>query len=148
VGAHNELTIEGLTELREALRRLPEELSTEAGAIVQAHAEDAFRQMDAKYAEHEWTGNLRRGLSMTMETAYLRFGARAVVRNRAPHAYWAEHGTQMRETLGRKSVKAGVSRGAMPPLQIFIPIAMRVRRRMVAALIALVRRAGLIVTET
>jgi hypothetical protein len=142
MGAHNELSIAGLTELREALRKLPADLANEGGVIVQAHAEDAMRRMDAKYAEHEWTGNLRDSLSMTMETAYLRFGARAVVRNRAPHAYWAEHGTQIRKTT------KGVSRGAMPPLKIFIPIAQQVRRVMVRALVALVQRAGLVVSDT
>jgi hypothetical protein len=129
MGAHNELTIEGLAELRAALRALPAHLGAHANDIVQTHAEEAFRQMDAKYAEHEWTGNLRRGLSMTMETGYLRFGARAIIKNRAPHAWWAEHGTQIRKT-GK-----GISRGAMPPIHAFIPIAQRARRRMVAVLI-------------
>lgn len=142
MGAHNELTIQGLTELREALRKLPAQLSDEAGAIVFAHAQAAYQEMDAKYAQHEWTGNLRRGLSLTREDAYLRFGARAVLRNRAPHAYWAEHGTQIRRTT------KGVSRGAMTPLHIFIPIAQRHRRIMVSALIHLVERAGLSVVAT
>jgi hypothetical protein len=110
--------------------------------IVQAHAEDALRQMDAKYAQHEWTGHLRGGLTLTMETAHLRFGARAVIKNRAPHAWWAEHGTQIRRT------KEGVNRGAMPPIHVFVPIAMRGRRRMVEALKGLVRRAGLVVSDT
>jgi len=142
-----EIAINGLEELRAALRNLPQELTNEAGVIVQAQAEAAMREMDLKYAEHEWTGALRRGLIMTRDFTQTRFGVRWIVRNRAPHAYWAEYGTEMRETIGRKSVRAGVSRGRMAPLKIFIPIAMRRRRLMVAALTALLRRVGLIVTE-
>jgi len=142
VGVHNELKINGLTELRAALLKLPAELSTRAGEIVLAHAEDAARQMDAKYAEHEWTGTLRRSLSVTNENNFLRFGARAVVKNRAPHAYWAEHGTQIRKTA------KGVTRGAMPPLKIFIPIAQRVRRTMEHVLIRFVEGYGIRVSNT
>jgi hypothetical protein len=139
VGAHNELRLEGLTELRAALKRLPGELVAEAQAIVVAHAEDARRQMDAKYAAHEWTGNLRRGLSLSVEVS--QFGVVATLKNRAPHAYWAEHGTQLRRT------SQGVSRGAMPPIHVFIPIASQVRRRLEAALTHLVERAGLVVGQ-
>jgi hypothetical protein len=142
MGAHNELKIDGLKELRAALLQLPAELSDRAGEIVLAHAEDAYRQMDAKYAEHDWTGNLRKGLSVTNESNYLRFGARAVIKNRAPHAYWAEHGTQIRKT------SQGVTRGAMPPLHIFIPIAQRVRRTMFQVLIRFVEGYGIKVSNT
>ena len=139
MGAHNELRLEGLAELRAALKRLPRELVAEAQAIVVSHAEDARRQMDARYAQHEWTGNLRRGLTLSVEVS--QFGVVAVLRNRAPHAYWAENGTQIRRT------SKGVSRGAMPPIRVFIPIAMQMRRRLEAALTHLVERAGLVVSS-
>jgi hypothetical protein len=142
MGAHNALTIEGLDELRAALRRLPEELAAEAGGIVLTAATDAASAMDAQYAAHEWTGNLRRGLSVTREEATQRYGARAVVKNRAPHAWWAENGTQIRRT------SKGVNRGAMPPIHVFVPTAIKYRRAMVEQLKALVRRAGLVVSDT
>jgi hypothetical protein len=142
MAAHNALTIEGLTELRAALRTLPEHLATRAGEIVLTHAQEAAQRMDAQYAQHDWTGNLRRSLSVTSENNYLRFGARAVVRNRAPHAWWAEHGTQLRKD------KHGVNRGAMPPLKIFIPIAEATRRQMYSVLIRMVENAGIKITKT
>ena len=142
MGAHNELTIEGLDELRAALRQLPEALSQEAGGIVLTAATGAAAAMDAQYAQHEWTGNLRHGLSVTRDDAYIRYGARAVVKNRAPHAWWAENGTQIRRT------SKGVNRGAMPPIHVFVPTAIKWRRAMVEQLKALVRRAGLVVSDT
>jgi len=104
--------------------------------------------MSGQYANHIGpTGNLARGLSVTNEPGALRYGTRAVVRNRAPHAWWAEHGTQVRKNYSRKDA----NRGAMPPLEpngIFIPIAQRHRREMVRALVAIVERHGLTVTGT
>jgi hypothetical protein len=142
MGAHNELKLEGFDELRAALRTLPEHLALQAGEIVLTHAQEAARRMDALYAQHEWTGNLRRSLSVTSENNYLRFGARAVVKNRAPHAWWAEHGTQLRKD------KKGVKRGAMPPLKIFIPIAQATRRQMYSVLVRMVENAGIKMTKT
>jgi hypothetical protein len=147
MGAHNELTIEGLTELRAALRKLPQELAEEAGSVVLGAAQAAAAEMAGQYANHVYTGNLARGLSVTNEPGALRYGIRAVVRNRAPHAWWAEHGTVVRKNYTRKQA----NRGAMPPLEpngIFIPIAQRHRRDMVRALIAIVERHGLVVTGT
>jgi hypothetical protein len=138
----NKLTIEGLEELRAALRQLPQELADEAGPIVLTLAQYAADEMDQKYAAHEWTGNLRNGLSVTRDDAYIRFGARAVVKNRAPHAWWAENGTQIRKT------STGANRGAMPPIHVFVPSAIRWRRAMVEQLKGLVRRAGLVVSDT
>jgi hypothetical protein len=142
MAAHNALKIEGLEALKAALRQLPADFADEGAVIVQAHAEEAGRQMEAKYAEHEWTGNLRNGLVVSGESAYARFGARWVVKNTAPHAWWAENGTQIRKT------KSGANRGAMPPIHVFVPIAIRQRRLMVEALKGVVRRAGLVVSDT
>jgi len=147
MAAQFKLAINGLEELRAALRQLPEALHTEAAVIVQAHAEEAYREIDAKYAEHDYTGNLRRGLSVMQTFIGGRFATRWIVRNRAYHAYIVENGTELRQTLGKKTMKPGLSRGRMKPLHIFIPIAMRKRRLMVSALVALVRRAGLHVSD-
>jgi len=139
--ANFKIAINGLEELREQLRALPADLAREAGVIVQAHAQAAFSEMQQKYAEHDFTGNLRRGLTIRNEFTGGQFAVRWIVRNRAPHAYWAEHGTEMRQTT------TGVGRGRMPPLHIFIPIAMRKRELMVQALAGVVRRHGMRVTQ-
>lgn len=138
---HFQIAINGLDELREELRALPQDLADEAAVIVQAHAQAAYSEMDQKYAEHDKTGNLRRGLTVMQNYTGGRFAVRWIVRNRAPHAYWAEHGTEMRQTT------TGVGRGRMKPLHIFIPIAIRKRELMVNALAGVVRRHGLRVTE-
>lgn len=137
MAVHNELKITGLTELRAALRQLPADLAREAGAIVMGHAEAAASHMAPGYAAHVYTGTLAGSLSVTKEEAYARFGARAVVRNTAPHAHWAEKGTTVRTTTKTKA-----NRGAMRALKIFIPPAQRSRELMVHALMALVERAG------
>ena len=139
--ANFKIAINGLDELKEQLRALPEDLAREAAVIVQAHAQAAYSEMDQKYAEHDFTGNLRRGLTIRKEFTGGSFAVRWIVRNRAPHAYWAEHGTEMRHTT------TGVGRGRMKPLHIFIPIAIRKRELMVQALAGVVRRHGMRVTQ-
>lgn len=126
----------GLTELRMALRNLPEALKSEAGEVVIATSEQAQRDIQAAYPQGP-TGNLRGGV--TRETNYSKFGASARVRSRAKHAWIFENGTQQRRTAN------GSNRGAMPEAdrsKRMIPIVIRHRRRMVEALKEIVRRAG------
>jgi hypothetical protein len=135
----NRLVMEGLNELREQLRNLPEDLAREAGVIVLAQAEMAKDQIQRAYPEK--TGRLRGGITVTRE-ALDRGGAAAIVRSRAPHAHLHEYGTQPRRT------NKGANRGFMPKAdegERMIPIIVRRRRAMVEALIAMVRRAGLTV---
>jgi len=134
----------GLDELREQLRRLPDDLALEAGAIVLTHAEDAQRRVQAAYPTGP-TGNLKRGVTAIRQNEG-RFGAKALVRSRAPHAWLFENGTTRPRTT-----RSGANRGQMPAApasQQAIPIFIRVRRNMVAALIQLVQRAGLTVTSS
>ena len=137
------LQIDGLSEFREALRQLPYELREEAGAIVLAIAEQAGQQIPAAYPQGP-TGNLKRRVTVTKEPSSA-FGVRAVVKSRAPHASIFEFGT------GPRQNRAGANRGVMPPAphdQAFIPIAIQARRRMVQALIQMLQRAGLVVTQS
>lgn len=137
------LQIDGLTEFREALRQLPQELTAEAGAIVLAIAEEAGQQIQAAYPQGP-TGNLKRRVTVTKEPSSA-FGVRATVRSRAPHASIFEKGTGQRQT------RTGANRGRMPvapPNEQMIPIAIRARRRMVLALIQMLQRAGLVVTQS
>ncbi len=124
--------IEGLDDLREALRNLPSDLAAEASAIVVAAAEGAKSDM-------HYPGELGNHVSVSTvnEGAY---GAGAVVRNASKLAYIFENGTQARHT------SIGANRGAMPPGHVFIPAVIRRRARMWGALKALLERHGLTVT--
>ena len=130
------LQMDGLSELRAALRRLPEELTAEADAIIQAQAGYAQQQIVAAYPQGP-TGNLKHGVTVNKESS--RFGVRAIVRSRARHSHLFEFGTAPRRT------KKGANRGSMPKApesERMIPIVVRRRRAMVQALIELVRKAG------
>ena len=133
----------GREDFLRALRSLPEDLKREAAVVVEAAAEDAKRQ--AYFAYPQKTGNLRRGLRVTYN-AGRRFSREAILKSAAPHAHLYEFGTHGKERF----TDSGVSRGVMPeaPEQhAFIPIAIRVRRRMTKALIEIVRKAGFVVDE-
>jgi hypothetical protein len=129
----SQLRIDGLRELRKALLALPNDLYREAAVIVNAQAEAAMREMAAAYPVH--TGNLRRGLSVELQSGPTSAAAR--VRNRAQHAYIFESGTGPRRWANGKST------GRMPAGRVFIPIAIQRRRIMLSALIDLCERAGL-----
>lgn len=128
--------LRGLVEFREALRRLPAELTDEAGAIVRDAAANAQSEIQQAYPEGP-TGNLRRGVVTDHYAS--RWTSHAIVRSRAKHANLFEFGTRPRRTV------RGANRGAMPPAppgQAMIPIVIRRRKRMVEQLKDLVRRAG------
>jgi hypothetical protein len=119
---------DGLAEFKAALRNLPEELTQDAGAIVYAHALEAERIVSGAYPIGP-TGNLKNRVKSTAEVS--RFGASATVRSAAPHAYLYENGfTRKGKGTARKTPQAA------------IPVFIRVRRRMVMQLIALVQKAG------
>lgn len=135
--AGNSLRINGLTELREALKALPPDLVREAAAIVHAQAEAARQEMAGAYPVGK-TGALRRSLSIELRSDTT--STAAIVRNRARHASIFEYGTTARHW------KSGKSTGTMPAGRVFIPIALQRRRIMLAALIDLIERTGLHVT--
>ena len=145
----NALEIKGLEELREALKKLPPELVTEGGAIVQAHAAETARLIEASYPVGP-TGNLKSHVVMDVQMDAVSSVAR--VRSTAKHAWWHEYGTQKRAWL-----KTSITPGAAPHKNVgkmlphkntasFVDIAVRRRALMTAALIELVERAGLTVT--
>jgi hypothetical protein len=130
------LEMQGLAELRAALRQLPQEMTDEAATIVDAHARLAESQIKQNYPQGP-TGNLRRGV--TRDHYKSGFTARAIVKSRAKHASIFENGTQTRRTAN------GANRGRMPAppeSQRMIPVVIRRRKAMVEALKDLVRRAG------
>lgn len=130
------LQLHGLSELRAALRQLPEELTREASAIVVAAAEGAKSEIVGAYPTGP-TGNLKAGV--TVHRSHAQFTEQAIVRSRAKHAHLYEFGTKPRRTAN------GARRGSMPKApttRAMLPIVIRKRRQMVDALIEMVRRAG------
>jgi len=135
------LTWQGLDDLRDALRSLPDDLTASAGPIVLNHALEADRTIETDYPRV--TGNLKAGVRLEVANAN-RFGVAARVRSGSPHASMFERGTKDRRT------RRGWNRGSMPPAaynEAMIPAAIRVRGRMIGALIAMVRGYGLIVRD-
>ena len=126
----------GFDELIEQLRRLPEHLTAEGGAIVNA-ASDAF-MADVEAAYPKRTGNLARGLRKLNKTSG-RFGVVYQVKNVAKHAWLFENGSQTRRS------RAG-NPSPMPPGHIFVPAAVRHRAQMYRNLAAMLEREGLLVT--
>lgn len=103
--AHNRIRLDGLAELRTALQQLPTELKQQARDIVMDAANHAKTEIVAAYPRR--TGNLRKGVQVNLTDNP--FGVRAIVVNRAPHAYIYEVGTAVRrnaagKNLDRKSV--------------------------------------------
>lgn len=130
--------IDGLVALRAALLALPRELVAEAAVIVQLQAEATAGTIANAYPTGG-TGNLRRGLHVAV--SHDQSSATGRVVNRAHHAYIYERGTKAKRHWAN-----GKDTGIMPAGNVFIPIAMQRRRIMQAALVDLVRRAGLTVT--
>lgn len=135
---------DGLDELKEWLRTLPEHLTEEAAGIVTRAAVNAAEDIRAAYPVR--TGNLRRGVRVNRIDGsnplasggggrHLAVGA--VVYNNAPHAFMFEHGTEARQT------DLGANRGSMPAGHVFIPRVIRHRRHMYDQLRALMERSGL-----
>ena len=130
------LKIDGLAELREALKQLPADLLNEASVVVHAQAQATHAIISARYPVV--TGNLKQHLKIELGRDAVSVSAR--VKNTAKHAWIFENGTAAR----RKG--NGASTGRMPAHHLFVSTAMARRRLMYAALVDIVRRAGLTVT--
>jgi len=145
MGADNRLVLEGLNELREALRDLPDELAAEARAIVQAAGERAAADARAGYQKSRRLGALQDGVFV--EPLLLgRFGVGANVVNRNPIAWVFENGSELRHYITKKrGVKKLV--GRMPAAHVFIPAMMRARDPMWADLRVLVESKGVTVVD-
>jgi hypothetical protein len=138
--ANNQLRLDGLNELREALRNLPDELTSQASRVVEGAANAAAAEAKRNYPRGE-TGNLIAGVQVTHFDRG-KHSAGAIVKNVAKHAHIFENGTQVRQT------RSGANRGAMPPGHVFIPAVIRARTRMYQELMDLLQRTGLRVSGT
>jgi hypothetical protein len=128
------MRVDGLQEFRRALLDLPDKIAVEAREIVHEAAENTSREIREQYTSDE--------LKSHMKVTHKDDGplhARSTVENTSHLSNWFENGTEERHT------KLGHNRGRMPPAHIFVPIAMRARRRMEAVLFELVERTGLVV---
>jgi hypothetical protein len=141
----NRLFFEGLDQLRQELRSLPQDLAGEAGHETLAAANSAAATVKREY--HVVSGALRDGV--TVERAERdQFGAAAIVRNTAPHAWLYDNGSQTRKWASGKSTGAmwgGVSGGSRPT-HLFVSTMVRERRAMYQRLKAMLVRKGLSVS--
>ena len=129
---------DGLAELKAALRTLPQDLAAEASHIIEAAANASFADIKAAYPKR--TSNLREGLTLEILPTGA-FAAGFILKNKSPHAWIFENGTQARHTA------LGANRGSMPPGHVFLPIVIRRRRAMYTGpLTDLLVRNGLLVT--
>lgn len=129
--------LDGLDELRQALRDMPAELTNDALAIVASAADDTASEVRSVYP----SGPMRNDVVVVDRSR--QHQARFVVESRSEAAVWWEFGTENRTT------QQGWNRGAAPahPDVAVLAIAKRHRAPMRAQLIALVERAGFTVTE-
>src|SRR5215207_3965982 len=130
----NRVQWSGLEDFKRALRMLPQELAGEAGNLVEAVANSAAVDIRSAYGAHRYTGNLQKSVRVTHRER--QFGMASTVKVTAPHAHLFEFGTQARHT------KAGVSRGSMPPFNIFLPRIRRAQRQMYERLKGMLARHG------
>lgn len=131
---------EGLSELREALRSLPNDLKAEASHIVEGAANSAAVDVKASYAAHVLTGDLINHLTVTHFEAN-RFSAGAIVKNTAKHAWLFENGSEARHYITVRG-KTHLT-GKMPAAHTFIRAMISNRRRMYDQLGDLLTRHGL-----
>lgn len=123
----------GLKELQDELRQLPEACTGEAGKLIEGTVNGVAVAIKGAYPVR--TGNLRDHLVIKPLTKHgLVVGA--AVTNTAKHANIFENGTQARHT------SLGANRGSMPPGHVFVPRIVRARRVLTEQLKEMVARHG------
>jgi hypothetical protein len=138
--SQNRFVFEGLDELREALRRLPDDLTGEASHIIEAAKNGAEADIKSQYP----AGPLRDHLTSSIERTG--FSVVAIIKNTAKTiqgidlASLYEFGSQARHTV------IGADRGTMPARPVFVPVMVRKRRQMYENFRDLLTRYGLLVT--
>ncbi len=131
----NRLELEGLSELRAALRALPVELADKGADLVDGATERTAASLVQAYPPGP-SGKLRRGVSHTVTRSA--GGAIGTVVSRSPEAHLWEFGTQNRRT------RQGWNRGRGPAHhnEGLVGIAQRERRTLTGELVDLVRAGG------
>jgi hypothetical protein len=137
------IVLEGFSEFREELMRLPDELADQGATIVLAHAEAAEKSIRDAYPRSRKVskrGKPHRHLadSLVLDKEQSRYGIFVRLRNMAYHAHIYEWGSAVRESRG-------AVRGSAPATHVFVPRAQLWRRAMYAALRHMLEGAGFIV---
>jgi hypothetical protein len=144
----NTLVLTGIDELREALRSLPAELAGAAATAVTTAAQGAESDARDVYEAHRHSGNLVARLSRT--TSSSSFGAGAVVKNTAKHAWIFENGSEARHYTTASGATHGTGamwgQTAQPPTHVFVRAMQARRKTMYDELRALLEQQGLQVT--
>lgn len=118
------MTWDGLDQFRQALLALPETLAANGGRIVEGITNAAEREIRAGYPPS--AESLRDHVVSDMTRTP--FGAVGRVRNTSKLAFIYEHGSQARHYITRRGKRHLT--GRMPPGHVFVPAAMRQRRKM------------------
>jgi hypothetical protein len=129
----------GLDKFTLELENLPELLAGQGERLAEAAANGAALDIRTGYGRHRRTGTLQERV-IVREMKTRKYVTGYEVLSRAPHALLFEYGTQARHT------KTGLSRGTMPPGNIFVPAASRHRRQMYEQFKALLAREGFLVS--
>lgn len=135
------LKFDGLTELRAALRKLPEDLAGEASHIVEGIANGAASEVRRGYSRGK-SGRMIDGVQVT-HLSTSKAAAGALLKSSAPEATIWEYTKEQ-----RRQTRSGANRGVMrlpPENKRMIPIVVRARKRMYAQLTDLLRRAGFVI---
>ena len=140
----NRFVFSGLDELREALRTLPAELAAEAAGYVTGAAQAAQAEVRQVYEAHADSGNLASRLYLS--TSSSAFGAGALLKSSAKHAWIFENGSQARHWASGKATGTMWGKTAQPPTHVFVRAMQKHRRRMYDELRGVVERHGLQVT--
>lgn len=128
--------LDGVAEMRIALRKLPYDLTDDTQEMIEHHAQRAVSRLSGAYPHR--TGDLGTGIEVRTRPRQLVAGALVV--NPDPHAHLFEHGTQARHN------RIGANRGAMPAGNVFVPIIMDERRQLYAEIVDLLGTVGITVT--
>lgn len=139
----NHLRWDGLDELKQWLRNLPQDLTEEANFIVNAAANEAARRIVDRYPSGKDADLKDRVSVKPMRTAPGgRFGVGVVVISASKIAFIYENGTEVRHTA------LGYNRGRVPPHHVVVQEVTAKRREMYRKLTAMLERKGLRVSGT
>lgn len=121
MSAYTPFQFEGMDELRQALRDLPNQLKAEVAPIVDKTLRNCAAELKAEYAKGP-TGNLRKGVRIERDSPLS-----GRVRATAPHTHLYEFGTAARQATSKK----GANRGRMPKRgPVLVPVAVKHRAAM------------------
>lgn len=125
----------GLQEEIRAIESLAAQHLGEASHIVDGEANASAVEIRTAYGEHRFTGRLQDGVTVE-DAPHVALEVAKRVRSSSPLAFIFEHGTVARHTA------IGADRGAAPAGNVFIPVMIRGRRRIDAAVAAMMLRSG------